>query len=216
VTGLLGARSVDRIGVWRDDQAMVQNLIAEHPESGLAQWLMADAFADRGDASGAARAYARALSTLHGGYQLRVDAGARMDGLGRPRVAEALWVPAWEMAPGFGAAQRYLTFLYLREGRYDEAVLAARSAHEVSAEHKDSFGAILGETLERAGHWQEAKALYTNMSGGTPGLEDIWIRRGRVALALGDTVGAREALARARDRFGADIRVDSLADLLGR
>lgn len=212
IVTLMGARSVARNGTWRDDETLVQNLIDEHPESGRAQWLLGDRFANRGDASGAGRAYAQALSTLHGGYQVRVGAAARLDGMGRARVAEALWILAWKTAPDFGAAQRYLTFLYFREERYEEAVVAARSAYDVSFRSEDSFAHIYGEALERAERWREAEALYLDLVGATPELEDLWIRRGRVALALGDTLAAREALDRARERFGLDARVDSLAN----
>jgi protein O-mannosyl-transferase len=213
---LMGVRTLTRNAVWRDDETLVQNLIDEHPESGRAQWLLGDAFANRGNASGAARAYALALSTLHGGYQIRVGAGARLDGLGRARAAESLWIPAWETSPEFGAAQRYLAFLYLRQGRYDEAVVAARSAYEVASSPEDSFAGILGEVLERAGRWAEADVLYSQMTEASPAPDDLSIRRGRVALALGDTIGARAALARARERFPSDVRVDSLASRLAR
>ena len=211
-----GVRSALRNPVWANDEVLITQLVESRPESGRAQWLLGDMYANRGQATEAGRTYALALSTLHGSYQVRVAAGARLDQLGRPRAAEALWLPAWRDFPAYGSAQRYLAFLYLREERLGEAVAAARSAYEVGRGGADSFAPAYGEILERAGRWDRARSLYAEIEGTDEAPEDLTLRRARVFYALGDSARGARALERARRELPGDPGVDSLAAEVGR
>jgi hypothetical protein len=112
----LGARTLDRLPVWRDNRIFLLTLLAEHPESYHAHASAAGVYAGMGDTAGARREYAVADSLFDRDPHLDAARAFYLLGLGdtlaaAPLVARARGVLPWEMV-----ALRSQLLLLLRRG----------------------------------------------------------------------------------------------------
>lgn len=218
---LMGGRTFTRNAAWRDNITVFDTLLAEHPESGRARWLLGDAQFMVGDTVEALKAYSAAISMLNGAYPLLVEVGRRLVNAGDTRTATVLLEQAWGDRPTRGVAPRLLAQIYLDQGRFEEAERAARVAVAFSDGEDGVSNHLLAEALAGLERWPEyvEARLKTIRSGeGDRWMQWVWLAVGYAA--AGDTAQALIALDSARTREVPEVgvrQIDSLgASYLGR
>ena len=143
--GSMSYRTVLRNPTWRDNLTVFSTMVAEHPESGRAQWVAGDLHYRHGRDAEGMIAYRRAIGMVGGHYTLVVEIGRSLIAHGEERVGEFLLRHAWEERPEFPLAPSILTPLYDRQQRWPEAEAAARGALA-----RDSTNAVQAHLLARA------------------------------------------------------------------
>ena len=118
--------------------------------------------------------------------------------IGRYGDAEKLLMRAVELAPGFGAARANLATVYYKQNRFAEAVAALDSVlgdDPDNPAHANLKAAALG----RIGGYDEAIALYEELTRRFPGHAKLWMSYGHMLKTVGrqdDSIAAyRHALA---------------------
>jgi len=199
------ARTVTRTPVWVDNLTLFASIVRTHPESGRAQWLIADASQIVGNQDQAIRAYAIAIGILNGSYPLLVDAGRTLMTAGRPRAAEVVLTRAWRDRSDQGVAQQVLSALYYNSGRYEEAEEVAREAVQFFEGTDPASSHLLAQSLARLGRWEEsAEARIRTIELANQRQWQQWFGLGEAYINSGDTVRARVALDSARVRIAED------------
>ena len=196
---LMSYRTVTRNPTWKDNLTVFSTMLAEHPESGRAQWVAGDLHYQRGrDAEGMA-AYRRAIGMVGGHYTLVVEVGRSLVSHGEERVGEFLLRHAWRDRPEFPLAPSLLTPLYDRQERWAEAEHAARSALAV-----DSTNAVqahlLSKALEAQGRLDEAVVARRRAIALGEDRWEQWAWLSELELQRGDTLQAVLNLDTARTR----------------
>ncbi|NNF29155.1 MAG: tetratricopeptide repeat protein, partial [Gemmatimonadetes bacterium] len=196
---LMSYRTVTRNPTWKDNLAVFSTMLAEHPESGRAQWVAGDLHYQRGrDAEGMA-AYRRAIGMVGGHYTLVVEVGRSLVAHGEERVGEFLLRHAWQDRPEFPLAPSLLTPLYDRQERWGEAEASARSALSV-----DSTNAIqahlLSKALEAQGRLDEAVEVRHRAIDLGEDRWEQWAWLSELEMQRGDTLTAISHLDTARTR----------------
>jgi len=112
----LGARTLDRLPVWRDNRTFLLTLLAEHPESYRAHASAAAVYAGMGDTAGARREYAVAESLFDHDPHLDAARAFYLLGLGDTLTAAPLVSRARSAVPGEPFALRAQLLLLLKRG----------------------------------------------------------------------------------------------------
>ncbi|MBI4519810.1 MAG: tetratricopeptide repeat protein [Gemmatimonadetes bacterium] len=154
----LGFRTITRNPTWYDTASVMETLIAEHPESGRAQWILGTYYMELDRIDEGKAAYGRALNILGYHYPLLIDVGRDLLNAGQDDEAERLLSDAWAQWPELARAPFLLTVLYTRQGRWQEARSAAVAA--VAADSTDGVAhhllattyAALGSTNRAIDH----------------------------------------------------------------
>jgi len=210
---LLGARSWTRTPTWKDNMELFNTLVAEHPESGRAQWVLGDLYFAAGRRSEALQAYRNAIGILGGHYSLLSEIGRMLLRGGYDRAAEVVLTYAWGEHPEYGVAPGLLASIYDQQGRHElaEEVSLLRLAEDPTDAVQYH---ILSRALEKQGRFREAaEARRASIRNGEGDHWEQWSWLARVERAAGDTVAARAALDSARSRAGtpSEIRqIDSI------
>ena len=198
---LMSLRTVTRNRTWRDNSAVFNTLLRQHPESGRAQWFVGDTSHRVGDRERGNAAYRVAISLLHGEYTLLVEVGRRLLILGKEEAAKALLLRAWHDHPDIGIAPQILAGVYYSEGNYPDAIEAAEAAI-VSYESKDGLSNhLLAQSLAAEGRWEESiRARLQTIAAGEGHRWQQWFWLAEAYANAGDTVRAFESLDNARSR----------------
>lgn len=191
VLALMTGKSYSRNRVWTDNLTLFNSLLVDHPESGRAQWLLADASAMVGNVDQSIRAYAISIGILNGSYPLLIDAGRMLLRHDRTRAAEFILKRAWDDRPDRGIAPQVLSVLYHNTGRFEEAVAAGRHAVDYY-EGKDPLSAhTLAQSLAALERWPEAiEARIVTIQVARQQQWQQWFWLGEVYAASGDTAQA--------------------------
>jgi tetratricopeptide (TPR) repeat protein len=215
---LLALRSWTRTPTWKTNLDVFHTLAEEHPESGRAQWALADTYWAINRMPEAFQAYRAALGISRSHYGVAVDLGRSMLALGHFQAAEVLLKSAWEDRPGRHVAPELLANVYDHLGRWAEAEEAARASLEVDPEQGDSHH-FLSRALEAQGKLEEAREA--RKLAIVHGEGDHWQQWGwlaEVEVALGDSSAARSSMDSARARASSDLdhrQIDSILVKLG-
>lgn len=192
---LMAGKSHYRNQVWSDNITLFSGMLADHPESGRAQWLLADASAMVGNIDQSARAYAIAIGILNGSYPLLIDAGRMLLRHGRTDAAELILKRAWEEHPDRGIAPQVLGVLYHDTGRFEEAVLAERHAVEYYEGADPLSSHTLAQSLAALERWDESiEARLITIRVAKQQHWQQWFWLGEAYAASGDTAQALMSL----------------------
>lgn len=124
----MSLRTVTRNPTWHDTASVIETLIAEHPESGRAQWILGNYYVQTGRIDEGIAAYRRALQILGYHYPLITDFGRDLINQGQDEEAERMLRHAWQVFPDFARAPFLLTVLYARQQRWQDARETALAA----------------------------------------------------------------------------------------
>ena len=176
------AASLAAVGATIHDEAMVDAALA------LAE--------DRlPDAEGALRQRLREDATDVAAIRMLAEVAGR---IGRYDDAEKLLARALQLAPGFGAARANLATVYYKQNRFAEA---AETLEAVLGDDPDNpaHANLRAAALGRIGGYDEALALYEELTRRFPDHAKLWMSHGHMLKTVGrqdDSVAAyRRALA---------------------
>ena len=196
---LMSYRTVTRNPTWKDNLTVFSTMLAEHPESGRAQWVAGDLHYQRGRDAEGMLAYRRAIGMVGGHYTLVVEVGRSLLAHGEDRAGEFLLRHAWRDRPEFPLAPSLLTPLYDRQERWAEAEAAA-----LSVLSKDSTNAVqahlLSKALEAQGRLDEAVTARRRAIDLGEDRWEQWAWLSDLEIRRGDTLKAVSHLDTARTR----------------
>ena len=147
------------------------------------------------DAEPLLRAHLRGAPTDVAAIRLMAELAAR---IGRLKDSEALLRRALELAPDFGAARANLATVLYKQNRFPEALEhlnAVRSEDQDNPAQKNLKAATLG----RVGGYDEAIALYKELTEQFPDHAKLWMSYGHMLKTVGDQDGSIAAYRRAID-----------------
>jgi len=104
--------------------------------------------------------------------------------LGRYGDAEKLLSRALDLAPGFGAARANLATVYYKQNRFAEAVEALNRVIGDDADNP-AYANLKAAALGRVGGYDEAIALYEELTGRFPGHAKLWMSYGHMLKTVG-------------------------------
>lgn len=211
---LLGGRTWTRTPSWENTATLFGALVAEHPEAGRGQWVLADVYRQQGRPDAALRAYRLAAGNVGGSYQLLIEASRMLMEFERWEEAERLARFAWGREPDRGEAPTLVAVSLSRRGLASEALEPATAAVRADSTNA-TMHHLRAVVLRQAGRLDEAvEARRAAIREGEGGRWQQWSWLGHLYLERGDTAPALAALDSARARVD-DARVvcqiDSLA-----
>ena len=216
---LMSLRTVTRNAAWRDNVAVFNTLVVEHPESGRAQWIIGDNRHAAGDREGGNAAYRVAISLLHGDYTLLVGAARQLLSYGKEDAAKALLLRAWHEHPDMGVAEKILAGIYYSERNYPAAIEAAEAATARYGSEDMLSNHLLAHSLAAVGRWEESiRARHQTIEAGEGHRWQQWFWLAEAYANTGDTLRALEGLDSARTKVRPPDepgQIDSLRALLG-
>lgn len=219
VVVLMTLKSWTRTPDWRDNVAVFTTLVEEHPESGRAQWVIADSYLEEGNLRAALRAYRTAVVTLDNHYDLLTETGARLMGGEHAGLAEFLLRRAWEERPDLSRAPGLLATLYARQGRYEESEKAALGSLAADSSQVVQYH-LLARALRNQDRYTEAiRARMAVIGLGEGHRWQQWRWLAELQVEKGDTAAALASLDSARVRAPSlmeTTRIDSIISGLGR
>jgi protein O-mannosyl-transferase len=208
ILALMAGKSYSRNTVWMDNISLFNSLIRDHPESGRAQWLLADAAGMMGNVDQSIRAYAISIGILNGSYPLLIDVGRMLLRNGRDDAAELILKRAWEDRPDRGIAPQVLGVLYHNTGRFEEAVAAGRHAVDYYKGKDPVSSHLLAQSLAALGRWDESvEARIVTIQVAEQQQWQQWYWLAEAYAGAGDTVNALISL------DSATVRTDEEAPL---
>ena len=218
---LASVRTWTRNPTWKDNDSMLNTLVADYPYSGRSQWILGDAFMDSGLTSDALRSYRVAVDLLDSHYQIVTDVGQTLMNKELYRSAEGLLRHAWRREPRFALAPGLLAEIYSIWGEIEEAERLSRVA--LTIDDRDPLRPnILAWSLASRGRFEEAEQVrQANIERyGLQNFWQQWVTLGYLNAQAGDSSGVRMAFdaALAVDLSTVELAlVDSLrAEVLGR
>ncbi|MGY8799717.1 MAG: tetratricopeptide repeat protein [Longimicrobiales bacterium] len=193
---LLGAaRTWERNPTWKDNPAMLNALVADFPHSGRSQWVLGDAFMDRGLTKQALQSYRIAVDLLDAHYQVTTDVAQTLIRQEMYEGAEGLLRHAWRGEPGFAVAPALLAEIY---SEWNQPELAERfSRLALTIDDRDPLRPhIISWSLAARGRFAEAASARESalQSQGMGNYWQQWLTMAYLGLAEGDSVSARTAL----------------------
>ena len=149
------------------------------------------------DAEGALRTRLKADATDVAAIRMLAEVAGR---IGRYADAEKLLSRALELAPGFGAARANLATVYYKQNRYAEAV---ETLDAVLGDDPDNpaHANLKAAALGRIGGYDEALALYEELTRRFPGHAKLWMSYGHMLKTVGRQ---EEGIAAYRHALAAD------------
>ena len=215
---LMGARTVTRNPVWKDNLTVFNSLLADHPESGRAQWAWGDVLFNRGQVREAMRAYRIAIGIAGAHYSLTTEVGRRLAEAGKPESARRILEMAWQDKPQYVVAPSLLTSTYMALEAWPEAESAARATLELDPGDASTLHQ-LAAALAAQGKWEEAvTARRATIEAGEGDRWQQWYWLAEEEAYAGHLEEARAALDSARVRTAAPavgLQLDSLEGALG-
>lgn len=145
------------------------------------------------DAEPLLRAHLRGAPTDVAAIRLMAELAAR---IGRLKDSEALLRRALELAPDFGAARANLATILYKQNRFPEAL---EHLNAVLAEDADNPAQknLKAAALGRVGGYDEAIALYKELTEQFPDHAKLWMSYGHMLKTVGDQDGSIAAYRRA-------------------
>ncbi len=156
IVAVMTWKTVDRNPIWMDNVSVFDDMMSNHPESGRAQWLLADASRMVGNIDQSIRAYAISIGILNGSYPLLIDAGRHLINHDREDAGIFILERAWRDRPDRGIAPQLLSVMYFRRARYEDAATAAQAAVDFYEGRDGASTHMLAESLAKLGRWDEA------------------------------------------------------------
>jgi hypothetical protein len=211
-------RTWTRTPTWKNNLEVFHTLTSEHPEAGRSQWILGDTYFGMGRFSEGLQAYRNALGMVGDSYNMLVSISRNLIREGYLRAAELLLKRAWDQRPEYGVAPGLLALIYHDQGRYEEAVRAAR--YSVAQDSTDaSKHHVLARSLQALGRLDEAvQAREGAIHNGESEHLEQWVWLAELHLQLGDTARALMALDSARSRVNSDRETrqfDSILTAMG-
>jgi cytochrome c-type biogenesis protein CcmH/NrfG len=211
-------RTWTRTPTWKNNLEVFHTLTSEHPEAGRSQWILGDTYFGMGRMSEGLHAYRNALGMVGDSYNMLVSVSRNLIREGYLRPAELLLKRAWEQRPEYGVAPGLLSLIYHDQGRYEEAVEAAR--YSIAEDSTDaSKHHVLARSLQALGRLDEAvKAREGAIQNGESQHLEQWVWLAELHLQREDTTRALMALDSARLRVNTDREVrqfDSILSAMG-
>jgi tetratricopeptide (TPR) repeat protein len=125
----------------------------------------------------------------------------RADANNDPQAAERIWNRVLKVDPNFAEAYNRLGYLYLNQGRYDEAEAAMRKYAFVAPDLANPHDS-LGEVLMNVGRYEEAEAEFANALAKQPddfpwsqvNIGKIYLRRGQITKGMKLLTDLRQVL----------------------
>ena len=217
---LASVRTWTRNPTWKDNDSMLNALVADYPYSGRSQWILGDALMDSGLTSDALRSYRVAVDLLDSHYQIMTDVGQTLMNKELYQSAEGLLRHAWRREPRFALAPGLLAEIYSIWGEIEEAERLSRVA--LTIDDRDPLRPnILAWSLASRGRFEEAEQVrQANIERyGLQNSWQQWVTLGYLNAQVGDSSGVRMAFdaALAVDLSTVELAlVDSLrAEVLG-
>ena len=169
---LASARTWTRNPTWKDNDSMLNALVADYPYSGRSQWILGDALMDSGLTSDALRSYRVAVDLLDSHYQIMTDVAQTFINKEMYRAAEGLLWHAWRRDPRFALAPGLLAEIYSIRGELDQAERLSRVA--LTIDDRDPLRPnILAWSLASRGRFEEAEQVrQANIE--RYGLQNFW------------------------------------------
>ncbi len=209
---LAAVRTARRNPAWRDNDALRETLMRDHPQSYRAQWLAAVQATQKGERANAEEHWLLASRIWPWDQQLLTDYGAFKDRVGDRQGAIRLLERARALRAGVPRTEAALGLAYFRVGRWSEAADAFDAAEGVTAPSV-AYVRLRIQADIQSGRFDAAarlarEALTTRADAG----EAEWRLLGRARAGLGDWSGAAAALDSAAARgassteLGADRR----------
>jgi hypothetical protein len=202
VLGLFAARTVTRTPTWRSTETVFAALIDDHPESGRAQWVLANDLWEMGYRREALQAFRYAVAILDSPYPVLTDPGSRLMSTPAQSPAEGVLRLAWRSNPDIDAAPTLLFALLRRQGRLDEAVAVAREALETAPGSVMVLDQLALGLSEQGLHAEAISFRSQALALGRGELWRWWVAQAQDYAALGDPDGVEGARGRAEDRAG--------------
>ncbi len=120
-----------------------------------------------------------------------VTEATRADADRDPAAAERIWKRVLEVDPNYAEAHNHLGYLYLNQGRYDEAEAAMRKYAFVAPDLANPHDS-LGEVLMSVGRYEEAEAEFARALAIQPddfpwsqvNIGKIYLQRGQIAKGM--------------------------------
>lgn len=198
VAGLaLFLRTVVRNPSWMSSYTVMNTLAMQHPESSTALRNRAAGLDRVGDTKDAARVYDAALSLEPNHYGLNVEVGAFYGRLKEYARADSVLAHAIRISPEEAPAYRFLAEELLRQGRGRDAhTVALRGLAEVGPD-RELWDAV-SESYVLKGDLAAAVRARRAALGVDPHSAADWDRLGELLSAMGRTVEADSATAKAR------------------
>ena len=199
---LASARTWTRNPTWKDNDSMLNALVADYPYSGRSQWILGDALMDSGFTSDALRSYRVAVDLLDSHYQIMTDVAQTFINKEMYRAAEGLLWHAWRRDPRFALAPGLLAEIYSIRGELDQAERLSRVA--LTIDDRDPLRPnILAWSLASRGRFEEAEQVrQANIERyGLQNFWQQWVTLGYLNAHAGDSSGVRMA-------FDAALAVD--------
>jgi Flp pilus assembly protein TadD len=215
---LMGARTVTRNAVWKDNLTVFNSLLADHPESGRAQWAWGDVLFNRGQVSEAMRAWRLAIGIAGAHYSLTTKIGRTLVDAGRPESARPILEMAWRDKPQYALAPSLLASTYVALEAWPEAESAALATLEIDPGHPYVLH-LLAAALAAQGKWEEAvTARRATIDAGEGAHWQQWYWLAEEEAQAGHGEEAQAALDSARARAvgpEVELQLDSLERALG-
>lgn len=205
--GLAVMKTWTRTPTWKSSSAAFDTLVDEHPEVWRVDWKAGQLLFGAGRGDEGMHWFERGLAKTRYSHALMVEEYTRwMIRAGESRRAERVLRQAMRYHPDAPVLHQYLSRALFDQGRYREAIAAARAARgspygrpfTPEAQHLEALAFdVLGD---------RARAAALNDSSlASPGWSTLpagWFHRARLRALAGDGAGARAALDRARQRAG--------------
>jgi hypothetical protein len=197
---LMGSvRTWTRTPSWENNQAWLNTLVSDYPYSGRSQWVLGDAFMERGRTSEALMSYRAAVDILDSHYQLMTDVAGTFMSHDLYGGAEGLLQYAWRNEPRFALAPGLLAEIYSEWGRPEEAERYSRVA--LAIESRDPLRPhIISWSLAAQGRWDEAAAArdFAVETQGALNYWQQWLTVAYLEANEGDSASAAAAFDSAR------------------
>ena len=191
---LASVRTWTRNPTWKDNESVWNTLVADYPYSGRAQWILGDAFMNRGLTSDALRSYRAAVDLLDSHYQIITDVGQTLMNKELYQSAEGLLRHAWRREPSFALAPGLLAEIYSIWGELDRAERLSRVA--LTIDDRDPLRPnIITWSLASRGRFEEAELLRqaTIERFGLQNFWQQWVTLGYLNAHAGDSAGVQMA-----------------------
>lgn len=203
VVGLLGARTVQQVAIWRDSLSLFEHAVAVTGPNETMQIDLGNELARRGRTEEAGQHFAEALRIAPGSKEALYALGSLASREGRLDQALSYYSDAVGRHPDFAEARVQLASVLVRQRRLPRAFDEAAKALEIRPGMPEALY-VEGVALESQGRSAEAEVKYRAALAGRPGYAEAHENLGELLQARGRTqeaVGEFEAALAAKPDF---------------
>ncbi len=195
--GLLGARTVQQVAIWRDSLTLYEHAVAVTGPNETMQIDLGNELARRGRTEEASRHFEDALRAAPGSRDALYALGSLASREGRLDQAASFFSQAVGSHPDFAEARVQLASILIRQRHVPEAFEAAARALEIRPGMPEALY-VEGVALEMQGRSADAEARYRAAIAARPGCAEAHEN-------LGELLEGRGSLPEAAAEFGAAL-----------